>query len=50
MNDMFEVNILTLGNYSFIFVSADGPIFEMHRLVQLSMQDWLKAHGQVEVW
>jgi hypothetical protein len=50
MNEIFEDNILTLRNYSFISVSADGLIFEMHRLVQLSMQERLKAHGQVEVW
>ena len=33
LNDNFEVNILTLRNYSFILVSVDGSSFEMYRLV-----------------
>lgn len=48
--DKFEDDILVLRDYSFISISADGVNFEMHRLVQLAMQEWLKAHGQLEKW
>ncbi|KAJ5820469.1 Tetratricopeptide-like helical [Penicillium riverlandense] len=48
--DKFEDDILVLRDYSFISISADGVNFELHRLVQLAMQEWLKAHGQLEKW
>ncbi|KAB8229019.1 P-loop containing nucleoside triphosphate hydrolase protein [Aspergillus alliaceus] len=47
---MFEDDILVLRDYSMISISADGRNFEMHRLVQLAIQEWLKAHGQLERW
>ncbi|OJI99265.1 hypothetical protein ASPVEDRAFT_80884 [Aspergillus versicolor CBS 583.65] len=50
MINMFEDDILVLRDYSLISIGADGKSFEMHRLVQLAMQEWLKAHEQVEVW
>jgi hypothetical protein len=49
-NDEFEDDILTLRNYSFIFVNVDTMTFEMHRLVQVAMQNWLVGHGQLERW
>lgn len=48
MVDIFEDNILVLRDYSLIFISTDKINFEMHRLVQLTMQEWLKAHEQLE--
>lgn len=48
--DKFEDDLLVLRDYSFISIGADGANLEMHRLVQLAMQDWLKAHDQLEKW
>ena len=49
-NDEFEEDVLTLRNYSFIFINVDTTTFEMHGLVQLAMRKWLEAHGQLERW
>ena len=49
-SDEFENDILALRNYSFISVSADTTTFEMHRLVQLSMRNWLEANEQLNKW
>ncbi|KAJ5517787.1 Tetratricopeptide-like helical [Penicillium expansum] len=48
--DRFEDDILVLKEYSLISISPDETKFEMHRLVQLAMQEWLKAHIQLEKW
>ncbi|KAJ5656588.1 hypothetical protein N7507_008538 [Penicillium longicatenatum] len=47
---MFEDDILVLRDYSLISIGVDGRSFEMHRLVQLAMQEWLRAHEQLEMW
>jgi hypothetical protein len=39
-----------LKNYSFISITGNSSIFEMHRLVQLATQKWLEANGQDERW
>ncbi|PVH91022.1 hypothetical protein DM02DRAFT_664418 [Periconia macrospinosa] len=49
-DDTFEDDVLTLRDYSFISVNADGATFEMHRLVQLATRKWLKVHDQLEQW
>jgi len=49
-SDEFEEDVLTLRNYSFIFINVDTTTFEMHGLVQLAMRKWLEAHGQLERW
>ncbi|KAF3389938.1 Nephrocystin-3 [Talaromyces pinophilus] len=49
-NDQFEDDIVMLRNFSFISFSTDGTSFQMHRLVQLAMQKWLEASGQLEQW
>ncbi|KAJ5632319.1 P-loop containing nucleoside triphosphate hydrolase protein [Penicillium lividum] len=49
-NDEFEDSIVTLRNYSMIFIDLDGETFGMHRLVQLAMRSWLEAKGQLEHW
>jgi tetratricopeptide (TPR) repeat protein len=49
-SDEFENDILALRNYSLISVSADTTTFEMHRLVQLSMRNWLEANEQLNKW
>ena len=46
----FEDDILTLRNYSFIFVNIDKTTFGMRRLVQLATRKWLEAHRQLEKW
>jgi tetratricopeptide (TPR) repeat protein len=46
--DEFEDDIMTLRNYSFISLNADGLAFKMHRLVQISMQKWLESTCQLE--
>ncbi len=48
--DGFEHDLLVLRNFSFISVKADGSTFEMHRLVQLAMREWLESNGQLETW
>ncbi|KAJ6032564.1 P-loop containing nucleoside triphosphate hydrolase protein [Penicillium herquei] len=46
----FESDILTLKEYSLISIGVIETHFEMHRLVQLGVQEWLKVHTQVEKW
>ncbi|KAJ6086257.1 P-loop containing nucleoside triphosphate hydrolase protein [Penicillium sp. IBT 16267x] len=48
--DTFEDDILVLRDYSLISISADETNFEIHQLIQLAIQEWLKAHGQLENW
>ncbi|KAJ5887900.1 P-loop containing nucleoside triphosphate hydrolase protein [Penicillium taxi] len=48
--EALEDDILVLRDFSMISVSTDGKSFEMHRLVQLSMQQWLKTHKLYERW
>ena len=48
-NDEFEDNVLTLRNYSFIYIDTDQT-FKMHTLVQLAMRKWLEASRQLEYW
>ncbi|KAF2679034.1 TPR-like protein, partial [Lentithecium fluviatile CBS 122367] len=50
LDDGFEEDIVTLRDYSFIGVTTNSSTFEMHRLVQLAMQKWLKEQGQLEMW
>lgn len=50
INDEFEADIDVLRNYSFITISMDKTIFEMHGLVQLATRKWLEAHDQLERW
>ncbi|KAJ5738012.1 hypothetical protein N7493_001167 [Penicillium malachiteum] len=46
----FEDDITILRDYSLISVTENGMFFTLHRLVQLSVQRWLKAHGQIEAF
>ncbi|KAJ5377910.1 P-loop containing nucleoside triphosphate hydrolase protein [Penicillium cataractarum] len=46
----FEDDILTLRGYSMIALAADETTFEMHRLVQLATQEWLRTHKHHEQW
>ncbi|KAF2249838.1 TPR-like protein [Trematosphaeria pertusa] len=50
IDDGFEDDVSTLRDYCFISVAADVATFEMHRLVQLATQKWLKGQGQLERW
>ena len=45
-----EDDIHLLQDYSLVTFVASPPSFEMHRLVQLATQDWLKADGSFERW
>ncbi|KAJ5902117.1 P-loop containing nucleoside triphosphate hydrolase protein [Penicillium taxi] len=48
--DALEDDILVLRDFSMISVNVDGKNLEMHRLVQLAMQEWLKSHKLYERW
>ena len=50
VDNNFEDDVSTLRDYSFISVTADPTIFEMHGLVQLATRKWLEAHGKLERW
>ncbi|KAL6904231.1 TPR-like protein [Trichoderma evansii] len=47
---IFENDIVMLRNYCLITTNKEGDKFEMHRLVQLSMKNWLKAFGLQEMF
>ena len=49
-DDKFEEDIAMLRGYSFISITADTTMFEMHRLVQFAMQRWLKINNSFERW
>ncbi|KAF2734841.1 hypothetical protein EJ04DRAFT_436212, partial [Polyplosphaeria fusca] len=46
----FEDDIVMLREYSFISPTTTRGAFEMHSLVQVATQRWLKSQGQVERW
>lgn len=50
VDDGFEEDILTLRNYSFIALTTDATMFDMHGLVQLATRKWLENQGQLEMW
>ncbi|KAJ5720444.1 Tetratricopeptide-like helical [Penicillium malachiteum] len=50
VNRSFEDDMLMLKDYSLISISAEGVSFEIHRLVQIAMPEWLKTHEQLEIW
>ncbi|TIA27933.1 hypothetical protein D6C78_10968, partial [Aureobasidium pullulans] len=49
-NDSFEDDVFTLRDYSFITVTMEANIFEMHNLVQLATRTWLENQGQLHRW
>jgi tetratricopeptide (TPR) repeat protein len=50
LDDGFEDDVLTLQDYSFITVTADEKMFEMHGLVQLATRKWLESQEQLNKW
>lgn len=48
--DTFDDDLQVLRNYSLVTVTTDPSEFEMHRLVQLATQDWLKLSGSFQRW
>ena len=50
LDDEFEDDVTMLLGYSFIAVTTDAAAFEMHRLVQLATQRWIKAKGELKRW
>lgn len=46
----FEEDLLVLRDYSLISIGADVTKFEIHQLVQLAIQEWLKAQGKLDDW
>jgi hypothetical protein len=48
VDDGFEVDVITLRNYSFISLVADESTSEMHVLVQLDTLKWLEGQRQQE--
>ena len=47
-DDDFEDDITTLRQFSFVSLTVDSSVFEMHRLVQLATRTWLKSQKQLE--
>ena len=45
-----DEDISTLMNYSLIGSNIEGNMFEMHRLVQFSIKNWLELHDKLERW
>jgi hypothetical protein len=50
IDDGFEEDVLMLRDYSFVTVTRDANILEMHSLVQLATRKWLESQGQVDEW
>jgi hypothetical protein len=48
--DDLEEDIQLLRDYSFISVTSDPAIFEMHALVQLATQKWLRGNANHSKW
>jgi tetratricopeptide (TPR) repeat protein len=48
--DELNEDILLLRDYSFISVTSDSAIFEMHALVQLATQKWLGGNARYSEW
>nr|OQO18566.1 hypothetical protein B0A51_14525 [Rachicladosporium sp. CCFEE 5018] len=49
--DAFDQDLDTLIDYSFISIATTNPtVYEMHRLVQMSTQAWLKLNKAFERW
>ncbi|GAM43571.1 hypothetical protein TCE0_056r18491 [Talaromyces pinophilus] len=46
----FHDALAPLISYSLIRVEVDGRVFDMHRLVQLSVRAWLDMHQQLQYW
>lgn len=49
-SDKFEDDIVMLRDYSFISFTTDLKVFEMHRLMQIATQRWLKSRNSLEHW
>jgi hypothetical protein len=48
VDDGFEDDVLMLRDYSFVTVTTDKKMFEMHSLVQLATRKWLEGEGQLD--
>lgn len=46
----FEDDIMMLRDYSLVAIHAHGKTFELHRLVQLAMHEWLRSNKVFEHW
>lgn len=46
----FEDALAPLVNYSLIRVEIEKGLFDMHRLVQLSVRTWLEIYQQLARW
>jgi tetratricopeptide (TPR) repeat protein len=46
----FERDYAVLRNYSFVSLTTDATMFQMHRLVQFATKKWLKASRGLERW
>jgi tetratricopeptide (TPR) repeat protein len=49
-SDTLDKDLDMLTNYSFVTITENGAVFEMHALVQLAMRQWLAVNGQLERW
>ena len=50
-DDDFEDDISTLKNFCLVAINNDeGDSFRIHRLVQITMKQWLESRGELEGW
>ncbi|OSS44129.1 hypothetical protein B5807_11151 [Epicoccum nigrum] len=49
-NNAFNDDLDTLRDYSFVTVTKDVNMFEMHSLVQLATRKWLESQDQLIKW
>ena len=46
----FEIDVRILRDFSFVSITSDPTVFEMHRLIQLATRKWLEANEQLKKW
>lgn len=49
-DERFEDDLALLRSYSFISITADPSIFQMHRIVRIAIQRWSKHKGCLQHW
>ena len=50
LDNGFDEDLALLEGYSFVSVTADATVLEMHGLVQLATRKWLQSQGELERW
>lgn len=50
LTEAFENDLQVLRDYSFVKITRDKQVFEMHSLVQLATRKWLECENEVDEW